>query len=196
MGCNCKPPENLLAVAHDARVALEIVSLSSFLSYQTDTVYGMEVKVIRSARRRKTIQARMEGDILKVMVPDGLTAEQEAHWVEVMQTKLATRKASEPGLAERADRLADTFNLPRPTSVEWSTRQNHRWGSCTPATGRIRLSSRMIKFPGWVIDYVLIHELAHLAESGHGPAFEAVLARYPKSERAEGYLIAKAEETG
>lgn len=156
----------------------------------------MEVKVIRSAKRRKTIQARMEGDILKVMVPDSLTAEQEAHWVEIMQTKLAAKERSEPGLAERANRLADRFDLPRPTSVDWSTRQNHRWGSCTPATGRIRLSSRMLKFPDWVIDYVLIHELAHLAESGHGPTFKALLARYPKSERAEGYLIAKSEETG
>ena len=53
-------------------------------------------------------------------------------------------------------------------------------------------ASRMVDFPDWVIDYVLVHELAHLAESGHGREFKALLARYPWSERAEGYLIAKA----
>ena len=153
----------------------------------------MEIELIRSARRRKTIQARIEAGVLKVMVPDTLTPEQEAHWVEVMRTKLATKKASAPGLYERATRLAERYDLKQPTSVSWSTRQNHRWGSCTPSKGSIRLSSRMTNFPDWVIDYVLIHELAHLSESGHGPAFKALLARYPKAERAEGYLIAKAE---
>lgn len=153
----------------------------------------MEVEVIRSARRRKTIQARVESGVLKVMVPDTLTAEQEAHWVDVMRTKLATKKASAAGLVERAARLADQYDLKRPKTVSWSTRQNHRWGSCTPANGSIRLSSRMTEFPDWVIDYVLIHELAHLSESGHGAAFKELLARYPKAERAEGYLIAKAE---
>jgi len=45
--------------------------------------------------------------------------------------------------------------------------------------------------PAWVLDYVLIHELAHLIEFNHGPAFDAIVARYPKAERARGYLIAK-----
>lgn len=153
----------------------------------------MEVEVIRSARRRKTIQARVESGVLKVMVPDTLTAEQEAHWVEVMRTKLTTKAKATPDLDERANRLARAYGLRQATSVSWSTRQNQRWGSCTPASGSIRLSSRMTSFPDWVIDYVLIHELAHLSESGHGPAFKALLAGYPKSERAEGYLIAKAE---
>lgn len=153
----------------------------------------MEVEVIRSARRRKTIQARVESGVLKVMVPDTLTAEQEAHWVDVMRSKLATKAKTTFDLDKRANRLARAYGLRPPTSVSWSTRQNQRWGSCTPDNGSIRLSSRMTTFPDWVIDYVLIHELAHLSESGHGPAFKALLARYPKSERAEGYLIAKAE---
>ncbi len=164
-----------------------------FLSQRTGTVFTMEVEVIRSARRRKTIQARVESGVLKVMVPDSLTAEQEAHWVDVMRTKLATKAKSAPGLEDRAHRLAKAYGLRQPTTVAWSTRQNHRWGSCTPANGSVRLSSRMTAFPDWVVDYVMIHELAHLSESGHGPAFKALLAQYPKAERAEGYLIAKAE---
>jgi len=82
-----------------------------------------------------------------------------------------------------------------PLSVAWSTRQNGRWGSCTPADGTIRLSNRLQGMPDWVIDYVLVHELAHLLEAGHGPRFWELVGRYPRTERARGYLegIAAAE---
>jgi predicted metal-dependent hydrolase len=43
--------------------------------------------------------------------------------------------------------------------------------------------------PAWVVDYVLIHELAHLLEPGHDAKFWAWVDRYPQSERAKGYLI-------
>ena len=42
--------------------------------------------------------------------------------------------------------------------------------------------------PAWVIDYVLVHELAHLIEAGHTPAFWAWVDHYPKAERAKGFL--------
>ena len=42
--------------------------------------------------------------------------------------------------------------------------------------------------PGWVVDYVLLHELAHLVQPGHGPQFWALLEGYPRLERARGYL--------
>lgn len=63
-----------------------------------------------------------------------------------------------------------------------------RWGSCTPSTGAIRLSTRLAAFPDWVVDYVIVHELAHLLEPGHDKRFWAWVDRYPKAERAKGYL--------
>jgi hypothetical protein len=42
--------------------------------------------------------------------------------------------------------------------------------------------------PGWVVDYVLVHELAHLLVPGHGPRFWELVSGYPKAERARGYL--------
>ena len=66
-----------------------------------------------------------------------------------------------------------------------------RWGSCTPADGSVRISVRLAPFPLWVLDYVLVHELAHLAVADHSPRFWALVDRYPLSERARGYLIAK-----
>ena len=45
-------------------------------------------------------------------------------------------------------------------------------------------------FPGWVLDAVIVHELAHLVEANHSPAFHVLADRYPKQERAHGFLLA------
>jgi predicted metal-dependent hydrolase len=73
--------------------------------------------------------------------------------------------------------------------VRWVDNQRQRWGSCTPGDRTIRLSVRLQGMPGWVIDYVLVHELAHLIEPGHDAAFWGWVDRYPQSERAKGYLL-------
>ena len=94
-------------------------------------------------------------------------------------------------LPKRARRLARRLGLPVPRSVVWSDRQQRRWGSCTPSDGSIRLSTRLAGYPSWVLDYVLVHELAHLVHADHGRAFQALVARYPLAERATGFLLAK-----
>jgi len=53
----------------------------------------------------------------------------------------------------------------------------------------IRLSARLQGMPVWVVDYVLVHELAHLLEPGHDAAFWGWVDRYPQAERAKGYLL-------
>ena len=72
--------------------------------------------------------------------------------------------------------------------MRWVENQKARWGSCTPGDRTIRLSVRLQGMPPWVIDYVLVHELAHLLESGHDERFWAWVNRYPKAEQAKGYL--------
>ena len=71
------------------------------------------------------------------------------------------------------------------------TNQHTRYGSCSPAEGTIRISADLAGMPGWVRDYVLVHELAHLLEANHSPAFWSLVNRYPLAERARGYLMAK-----
>lgn len=72
--------------------------------------------------------------------------------------------------------------------MRWVTNQNGRWGSCTPTEGSIRLSARLQGMPGYVIDAVLIHELAHLQVGGHGPDFKALVQRFPDYDKAFTFL--------
>ena len=156
----------------------------------------MKVEVVRSKKRRKTISAlQLSDDLLRVSIPASLSVDEEQHWVDEMLRRFTKRAQRDRiDLDVRAPELADQYALPHPRSVRWVDNQSTRWGSCTPADGAIRLSSRMVGFPRWVIDAVLVHELAHLVEIRHNSRFDALCMRYPLAERATGYLLAKGFE--
>jgi predicted metal-dependent hydrolase len=153
------------------------------------------VEVRRSKRRRRTVSAYRDGDRIVVLVPASLTRQEEADWVETMVARVQKSERRDPltdaDLMTRALTLNDTYlgGLAPPSSVRWVENQQQRWGSCTPGDRSIRLSARLQGMPGWVIDYVLVHELAHLIESGHDEAFWGWVDRYPRSERAKGFLL-------
>jgi predicted metal-dependent hydrolase len=152
----------------------------------------LPVKVVRSPRRRKTVQAREADGHLEVLIPAWMSQAEEKHWVAEMRRRFNKRTApmDDDALFCHAAALAYKHDLPQPRAVSWSARQGKRWGSCTPATGAIRISDRLTVAPGWVLDYVLLHELAHLVVPGHGPRFRALVARHPHAERARGFLEA------
>ena len=140
------------------------------------------------------MQARLVDGTLRVAIPARMTKAEEAHWVEVMSARFQRHAdTSRIDLTAKATSLANRFELPEPSAIDWSNRQNTRWGSCSVDTGRIRISDRLAGFPDWVIDYVIVHELAHLVESGHTRRFWDHVNRYPLAERARGYLIAQAD---
>lgn len=156
-----------------------------------DAPQQLAVELRRGSHRRRHVEGVLRGDTLVVSYPPRMArAEAEQIALELrdrMHRRLARERLDLPA---RARRLARELDLPKPAIVEWSDRQQHRWGSCTPADRRIRLSSRLAAFPTWVLDYVLVHELAHLRHPDHGPEFHAAVARYPKAERAIGFLTA------
>jgi predicted metal-dependent hydrolase len=156
--------------------------------------WPFEVKLSRSKRRRKTVGAQLRGGVLHVTVPSWMSKAEASKWAADMAAKFARQHtAAQVDLDERAAVLARRHHLPMPTTIRWASMIS-RWGSCTPATGAIRLSDRLAAFPPWVLDYVIVHELAHLRVADHSKAFWALVDRYPKAERAQGYLIAKSDD--
>lgn len=140
------------------------------------------------------MSAYRDGDKTVVMLPSRLSQAEEEQWVATLLQRLADRerrrRPSDVALLDRARELSRRYldAAADPVSVRWVNNQRSRWGSCTPDDGTIRLSTRLRGMPAWVVDYVLVHELAHLLVPGHGPEFWRLVARYPKTERARGYL--------
>lgn len=151
----------------------------------------MNTEIIRSPRRKKTIEAKVIGDTIRVMLPASLSREEEEHWVGEMVRRVRRKTSSNHvDLAMRAGQLARKYGLPEPKSISVSPRQRARWGSCSPDTRAIRISSQVLGFPAWVLDYVIVHELAHLIEPNHTASFWDLVRRYELAERARGFLIA------
>ena len=158
-----------------------------------DLAPPLPIRTPRSARRKRTVPAWMEDGTLVISLPASCSLDEEAHWVEVMARRFERKRAAERiDLEGRARTLAAALGLPEPTSIRWVDNQLQRWGSCTPSDGSVRLSNRLVPFPDWVIDYVIVHELAHLVHGDHSKQFWHLVDRYPKAERAKGYLIAMA----
>jgi predicted metal-dependent hydrolase len=157
-----------------------------------------ETVVIRSRERRRTISAQIRGDVMEVRVPWWISKKEEELWVEKMRARFEKARipATDEELQRRAVQLAGRYlgDDLVPSSVRWAENQIQRWGSCTPDTGTIRISAKLREFPDWVRDYVLVHEIAHLRYSSHGPRFWELVNRYPLTERARGFLIAKGGE--
>jgi len=161
----------------------------------------MNVRIVRSARRTRTISARQEGDTMVLYLPTGLSPEEEQRWVDRMREKLERTKArqtlnSDDALRERADALNREYfdDKLAVAEIRFVTDQNHRFGSCTPSTATIRLSHRLSDMPSWVLDYVIVHELAHLIQPNHSAHFWKLVNRSKLTERARGFLIARGME--
>jgi predicted metal-dependent hydrolase len=171
------------------------------LAYR-ERVSTQDIEVRRSRRRRRTVSAYRENGRTVVLIPARFTKAEERQWVTAMLERLEKgdrrRRPSDTQLAARAAELSQRYldGLARPSSIRWVTNQNSRWGSCTPSDGTIRISGRVKGMPSYVLDYVILHELAHLLAPGHGPQFWSLLASYPRTERARGYLEGVAAAAG
>jgi predicted metal-dependent hydrolase len=153
----------------------------------------VEVEIRASTRRRKTAAAYWQGDSIVVVVPARLTAAERAEMVESLVARVLAHRphttTSDESLTDRALALSDTYlGGVEPSSVRWVRNQQRRWASCTPSTGEIRISDRLRAVPDWVLDAVLVHELAHLLEVGHTSKFRTLANRFPRMAEADVFL--------
>lgn len=156
----------------------------------------MRIEIQRSKRRKKTVAARIVGDTLQVRAPADLPQDELDRVIAELRPRLERqcrhkRALDNEELVARAAVLNQRFfgGRLRIGRIVYVNNQEQRYGSCTPQTSVIRISHRVANMPPWVRDYVLVHELAHLVEPNHSPRFWALVNRYPRSERARGFLM-------
>ena len=156
----------------------------------------MKVHVIRSKKRSKTVSGKKVDDTFVVRAPSTMTDKELEPIIQNLLARLERREKkktlSDATLIKKANELNQQYfdNQLKWQSIKWVTNQDRRFGSCTPSKGTIRISHRLATMPTFVLDYVIMHELAHLLEANHGPRFWKLVNRFPKTERARGYLMA------
>jgi predicted metal-dependent hydrolase len=156
------------------------------------------IEIVRSPNRTRSASARMVDGTLVVRVPASISPEEERKLVDSLVRrviKAEKRRKGDmplPNLKRRAEDLNRIHfgGKLQVREIKWVSNQEKRYGSCTPSTATIRISDRVATMPLWVLDYVLVHELAHLLQPNHSHAFWKLVMRYPLTERARGYLIA------
>lgn len=157
----------------------------------------MEVKVVRSQRRKRSVSARLVNGLLLVNAPLMLSQGYLDEIINSFKLKFSRKKIKDEldkkeNLRDLARELNKKYfdNQLKIESIEYVTTQNSRLGCCNYRTGRIRISHKIGLMPKWVRKYVLVHEMAHLIEPNHSRAFWDIVLRYRFTERARGYLMA------
>lgn len=153
-----------------------------------------EFRVIRSSRRKKSMNAFRNNGLIEIHIPDRMSRRQELEIIPEMINLVLSRelrqRASNELLEGLAENLLKTL-LPefteKPSSIQWKP-MRERWGSCTTMDRTIRIAERLNGCPEYVVSAVVFHELIHLRIPDHGPDFYALLERYPDRLRAEAYL--------
>jgi len=162
--------------------------------FESATEAPPEVEVRISKRRKKTSEAKWVAGRIVVSVPAHLNAESRQKTVDWLVERLLTRHQLQSGLTDddllaRAIELSDRYLVgAHPVSVRWVTNQTARWGSCSYYSGHIRLSHRLRVVPEWVLDSVLVHEVAHLTHADHSAAFHTLAGAYPRHKEAGIFL--------
>jgi len=124
-----------------------------------------------------------------------MPSHEQLRWAEVMRTRIERQleraRPTDAKLEARAHLINRRYFGGRLqwNSIAWAD-QGRRWGSCSYMVGVIRISERAARLPEFCLDYLLVHELAHLEHADHGPAFWELVNRYALAERARGYLMA------
>jgi predicted metal-dependent hydrolase len=163
---------------HEAWVLERLAALSPPIEFTPGArlLLGGEAHAIRHEPRLRGGAFLDGGDIvvtgarefLRRRVADFLRAEAKRRIAA-----LATPHAAALGVTPRVIRMKDTRS---------------RWGSCAP-DGTLAFSWRLVMAPGWVTDYVVAHEVAHLRELNHSSRFWALVeSRTPHREAAVEWL--------
>lgn len=140
-----KPPDGRIEVSAPLRVDTSFVR--AFVREKRDWIRKQQERIAASPQGRAAAAS-----------PDEV-----AQWRKVVQAFVPPLIAKwEPIMGVKACKIA-------------YRNMTSRWGSCQPSTGRICINVRLALYPPECLEYVVVHELCHLLERGHGPRFHALM---------------------
>jgi predicted metal-dependent hydrolase len=155
----------------------------------------MTYALTRSRRKTLTIHVKSDGSV-EVRAPLRLAKSEIARfvaskqaWIEKKQAQIAARLPAVPRELPPSQYPSGEFwRVVRELVPSWEKvlgvavtfvgirRMSTRWGSCTAKTRRIRLAAALEYCPRECLEYVIVHELAHIRENNHSTRFWAIVA--------------------
>lgn len=164
------------------------------------------VEVIRDGRLRTRIHWEWNGNHVRVRAPRRVPQREiDRHVAQILEQvkhrRAQARARADADLEAMARRINKKYFDGRVSwhSIRWVSNMRKRLGSCTvggPTDGDIRVSDRIKGWPDWVVEYVVAHELTHRLFPNHSRDFWKHVNRYPKSERARGFILGLAFQVG
>ncbi len=137
--------------------------------------YKLEVYVFDGPKSIQCVD--VSEDVIKLYVKRGATAEQRR---DVMMAGYKSRL--EPLIVELLDKWQAIMGV-RLDAYSLRTMKS-RWGSCCKSKRRATFNILLAKVPYSCVEYVVVHELAHLIEANHSERFKAILDRHLSNRRA------------
>ena len=141
-------------------------------------VDGLEVRLVRKRVKNLNLRIARDGGHVEVSAPAWMRRSEvvdfirrKRDWIDAQMARIAETPmakapaliaAWEPIMGVKAGKLA-------------YRNMTSRWGSCQPSTGRICINVRLALYPPECLEYVVVHELCHLLERGHGPRFHQLM---------------------
>jgi predicted metal-dependent hydrolase len=158
----------------------------------------ISVEVVRDGRLRTRIHWEWNGEHVRIRAPRRIAQRDLDRHVtqiieEVKRKRSQVRARADTELEALARRINKKYFDSEISwhSIRWVSNMHKRYGSCTvggPTDGDIRISDRVKSWPRWVVAYIVAHELTHRKFPNHSKEFWAYLSRYPKTERARGFV--------
>lgn len=160
-------------------------------------VDGIEVRLSRKRVKNLNLRISRDGSHVDVSAPPWVTEDEvrgfvqrktawiESHLAQAADTPMARASQATP---EEIARWREVVSACVPALIAaWEPimgvragkvayrNMTSRWGSCQPSTGRICINVRLALYPPECLEYVVVHELCHLLERGHGPRFHQLM---------------------
>ena len=172
-------------------------SARSAADERTLLVDGIEVRLSRKRVKNLNLRISRDGSHVDVSAPSWVSEDEvrgfvqrkaawiASHMAQAAQTPMARAAQATP---EEVAQWREAISACVPALVAaWEPimgvkagklayrNMTSRWGSCQPATGRICINVRLALYPPECLEYVVVHELCHLLERGHGPRFHQLM---------------------